>query len=149
MPLLDTILGGGIGKIVKDVIGTFKLDPAVKAQIEAEVDARAHELAILDRQYETKLLEAQTKEAEIASANIRAEAAADSWMGKNSRPFFLFAGAVTIMANIWIPLISQLTARPIQPLELGEWFYGTFTLGFGGYTYSRMTEKIERLRIKR
>jgi hypothetical protein len=149
MPLLETILGGGVGRLVKEVVGSFKLDPAVKAQIDAEVDARAHELAKIDREFEARLLDAQTKEAEIASANIRAEAAADSWMSKNSRPFFLFSGAVTIMANIWIPLISHLTSRPIQPLELGEWFYGTFTLGFGGYTYSRMTEKIERLRVKR
>lgn len=149
MSLVTTILGGGIGNLVKEVVGSFKLDPEVKAKIDAAVVEHAHELEVLDRQYEARLLEAQTKESEIASANIRAEAAADSWMSKNSRPFFLFAGAVTIMANIWIPLISQLTVRPIQPLELGEWFYGTFTLGFGGYTYSRMTEKVERLRVKK
>ena len=148
MGVLDSIIGGGVGKLVKDVIGSFRLDPAVKAQIEAEVDARGFELAKIDREFEAKLLAAQTREAEIASENIRAEAAADSWMSKNSRPFFLFAGAVTIMANIWIPLISHLTARPIQPLELGEWFYGTYTLGFGGYTYSRMNEKVTKLRVK-
>ena len=62
MALLETIFGGGIGKLVKDVVGTFKLTPEAKAEIDKQIEDHAFELAKLDRAYEAKLLDTQARE---------------------------------------------------------------------------------------
>jgi len=38
MPLLDQIIGGGVGQLFKDVVGTFKLSAEDKAKFQATID---------------------------------------------------------------------------------------------------------------
>ena len=126
---LAEILGGGVGKIFKDIVGTFKLDPETKAKIEAELENHRFEIAKLEMEYDAKVQEA-------ASRNIVAEASSASWLARNSRPFFVFMGGILIIANYLLPLVTQWTQYPMQPIALDEWFYATYSFGFGGYTYS-------------
>jgi len=50
MSFLSQLLTGGLGKLVKDVVGTFKLDPEKKAELEAILDANEHEIKM--KEYE-------------------------------------------------------------------------------------------------
>ena len=55
--IIGDIAGGGLGKLFKDVVGSFKLDPAKKAEIEDAIDERAHEIRILESQLNDKIEE--------------------------------------------------------------------------------------------
>lgn len=148
MGLLDTILGGGVGKMVKDVVGSFKLDPETKAKIDAAVEEHSHELAVLDKQYEAKLLEARQKEVEVAGANIRAEAASDSFISKNARPLFIFIGSIVIWANYLVAMIAGIAGRQYIPVEVPDIVFQIYILGFGGYVAGRSYEKVAKLRTR-
>lgn len=141
MGLIDTVLGGGVGKFVQEVVGTFKLSPEARLEVEREIASRAHELAKLD-------LEMEAKVAEIASSNIRAEAASDSWLAKNSRPLFIFIGSITIWVNVLIPMISQISGRALPIIEIPEAAYWLYGSGFLGYVGSRSWEKTQKLHTK-
>ena len=137
---IQAIIGGSIGELFKKIVGSFKLDPETKAKVELALAENEFELRKIDAELASKL-------ADYASQNIRAEASSDSWLAKNARPFFIFGGGLTILANIWIPLISKFTLYPIAPLELSEWFYSIYGAGFLGYAYTRMMEKNTKLGV--
>lgn len=137
MSLLSTILGGGVGKLVKEVVGTFKLSPEAKLEFERELAQREHELALKDRELDAKLLEAQAREIEAASANIRAEAANGDKYTSRARPTFLY---VCNFILAWNYVIAPLFGR--QPLDFPEplfWLFGSVMLGYVG---ARTWEKL-------
>lgn len=141
MGLLDSIFGGGIGKLFKDVVGSFKLSPEAKLELDRELASHEFELAKLDREYETKLLDAQSREIEAASANIRAEAANGDHYTSRARPTFLYVCNVILA---WNYIVSPLIGRP--PLEFPEplfWLFGSVMLGYIG---GRSWEKVSGMR---
>ena len=137
MGLLETIIGGGVGKLVKDVVGTFKLTPEAKAEIDKQIEEHAFELAKLDREYETKLLDVQAREIEAAGANIRAEAQSGDKYTSRARPTFLYIIETILACNyILFPLIG----RPALDLpEAAFWLFGSCMLGYSG---ARSWEKV-------
>lgn len=141
MSVLETIFGGGVGKLIKDVVGTFKLSPEAKIEFEREMLVREHELALKDKELEAKLLDAQTREVEAASKTIQIEAQSQSWLPRNVRPLLLLIWGVTITANVLIPLIARFWRPEIQPLSLDEWMYVMTGIGYTGYTGFRAFEK--------
>lgn len=134
---LTSILGGSLGSAVKDIVGAFKIDPTKKAEFQAAIDAASHEIAIKQAEYESKLLDVQTKEIETASANIRAEAASGDKYTSRARPSFLYMCIGILGWNfIAVPLFHH------TPLDLPEplfWLFGSCMLG---YTGARTWEKL-------
>ncbi|MCI0352575.1 MAG: holin family protein [Acidobacteriales bacterium] len=134
---LTDILGGSLLDGVKGIIGQFKLSPEKKAELQATVEAHAHELAVKQAELEARIAEFQAREIEAASANIRAEAASGDKFTSRARPTFLYISNVILLFNyILFPLLQ----RP--PLDFPEplfWLFGSVMLG---YTGARSWEKL-------
>ena len=134
---LGTILGSNLGQTFKDVIGAFKLSPEKKAEMQAAVDANAHEIAVKQAEYESKLLDAQSKEIETASANIRAEAQSGDKYTSRARPSFIYMMLLIMICNyVVFPIVGR---TPIQFPDPLFWLFGSCMLG---YTGARTWEKI-------
>lgn len=142
MGLLDSIVGGGLGKLVKDVVGTFKLSPEAKLEVEREITARSHELEMKSKELEFKLLDYQAKEIEAASANIRAEAQSGDKYTQRARPTFLYLIYVVLAFNyILIPIIMLFKGQPPAPINLPADLLVLFGSGYLGYAYVRTRDK--------
>jgi len=128
----------GLKDLVLGVIDRFKLPPEERAKVEFALQQQEFELKKLELEIEAKL-------ADTASANLRAEAASASWLAKNCRPFFIFNAGLAVVANVWLPLISQFTPRPITALPIPDDFYWLFGAGFLGYVGARSWEKMGKM----
>lgn len=137
MPLLDTILGGNLGQVVKDVVGTFKLSPEDKAKFQAAVDANQTQIQLAQIDLEKNANDAMSREVEAASANIRAEATTGDKYTSRARPSFVYVVLVILIANyILFPLLGK---TPLTFPDALFWLFGSCMLG---YTGARTWEKV-------
>jgi hypothetical protein len=136
MDKLASILGGGLGSLIKDTIGMFKLSPEKKAELQALVDQHEFELKIKQAELEAKLAEYQAREIEAASANIRAEAASGDKYTSRARPSFIYVMLAIFIANYMaFPLLGRDVLSFPESLF---WLFGSCMLG---YTGARTWEK--------
>ncbi len=136
MPILDQLLGGGIGQIFKDVVGTFKLSPEDKAKYQATIDENQKEIQLAQLALEGKAQDTLARETEAASSNIRAEAASGDKYTSRARPSFLYVMLGILSANyVVFPLVGKTSL--VFPDAL-FWLFGSCMLG---YTGARTWEK--------
>jgi len=137
MPLLDTILGGNLGQVFKDVVSQFHLDPADKAKMQQTIDDNQTQIKLAQIALDAKAQDVLASEVESASANIRAEAASGDKYTSRARPSFLYIMEVILVANFLVfPLIGK---APIAFPDALFWLFGSCMLG---YTGARTWEKI-------
>lgn len=130
MPLIDDILGGGVAKLVQTVVGTFKLSPEAKAEMDKQLEEHKFELAKMDLDLESKL-------ADIASQNIQAEEKSGDKYTSRARPTFLYMMDLILFCNfVLFPAIKR---PPIQFPDALFWLFGSVMLGYVG---ARSWEKI-------
>ena len=143
MSVFADIIGGGLGKLIKDVVGTFKLTPEEKAKFETLIEEHAHEIQLKEYELQVKSIEAENKAIEEASANIRAEAQSGDKFTSRARPTFLYIIYIVILFNfITLPIIQMFKgATTLLPLDLPEDLYYLFGAGYLGYTSARMLDK--------
>jgi len=143
MPLLDAVFGGGLGKLVKDVVGSFKLDPEKKAEFQAAIDENAALLAQKQLELQGKYQDAVTEEVKASADIIKVEAQSQSWLPKNVRPLLMLLWGGAIAGNIYIPLIAKLAGVQIDQLMIDPWVYKMTTICVTGYVGFRSLEKIK------
>jgi hypothetical protein len=137
VPLLDTILGGNLGQLFKDVVSQFHLSPEDKAKMQAAIDANQKEIQLAQIALESKMQEGIAREVEAASANIRAEATTGDKYTSRARPSFLYIMQGILVANYLVfPLAGKTPIAFPDPLF---WLFGSCMLG---YTGARTWEKI-------
>lgn len=130
MPLLDSIFGGGVGKLVKDVVGTFKLSPEAKAEIDKQLADHQFELQKMDLELESKL-------SDTAASNIQAEEKSGDKYTSRARPTFLYIMEFILLWNyVAVPLFKQ---TPVVLPDSLFWLFGSVMLGYVG---ARSWEKI-------
>ena len=140
---LASIIGSNLGQVFKDIVGTFKMDPTEKAKLQAAIDDNAHEIAVKEAEFQNKLLDAQGKEIEIASLNIRAEVNSGDKFTSRSRPSFIYMMLLILGCNyIIFPIINRQVIEFPEPLF---WLFGSCMLG---YTGARTWEKIGTPKVK-
>jgi hypothetical protein len=142
---IATILGGGLGQLVKDVVGTFKLSPEKQAELQQVVDQNAHEIQMKEYELQVRTMDAESKAIEAASANIRAEAqSGDKWTSR-VRPTFLYLFYIILALNfILVPiaqLIKGISLENLHPIEFPEIMWEVFVAGYLGYKGARSWEK--------
>lgn len=142
MGLLDAIVGGGVGKLVKDVVGSFRLSPAAQMEFDTKLVEYQYQLAVKDRELEAKLAEFQAREIESASANIRAEVQSGDAFTSRARPSFLYA-CIAVVVNNWIVL--PWAGKP--PVDLPAELYWLMGVCITGYVASRGYEKVMAKRV--
>ena len=143
---IGSLLGGGLGKIFKDVVGTFKADPLEVLKMQQLIEENKHVLALKELEIQARVEEAQSREMESAASIIRQEAQSQSWLPRNVRPLLLLLWGVVITANVVVPIIARFWRVDMVPLELDEWLYGLTMVGFTGYVSARTFEKIRRVK---
>lgn len=129
MALLD-FLGGGVGQLVKDVVGTFKLSPEAKIEFEKQIEEHQFELAKMDAELEGKL-------ADVAGQNIRAETTSSDKYTSRARPTFLYIVEAILAYNF---IIAPIFKR--DPVMLPGDLLVLFGVCITGYVAGRTLEKI-------
>jgi len=131
------IFGGSVLTGVKDLIGTFKLDPAKKAELQAAIEANAQEVKKWEYDLQVRAMDLQAKEADIAGQNNRAETSSEDTYTKRARPTFLYMVELILGWNYMIvPILGK------EPINLPEplfWLFGSVMLGYVG---ARSWEKV-------
>lgn len=140
MPLLDTILGGNLGQLFKDVVGQFHASPEVKASIQAAIDENQKEIQLAQIALESKAQDTLARETEAASANIRAEAGTGDKYTSRARPTYLYVMQAILIANyVGFPLLGK---TPLAFPDALFWLFGSCMLG---YTGARTWEKVSAI----
>ncbi len=140
MALLDSVLSGGVGQLVKDVVGTFKLSPEAKAEFDAKVAEHEFELKKLDAEMAEKAEDALAKEVDVAGANIRSETGSSDKFTSRARPAFLYIVEAILMWNYAICRIFGMT-----PVDLPSNLLVLFGICITGYVTGRSGEKIANI----
>lgn len=130
MPLLDTILGGNLGQMFKDVVGTFHLSPEDKAKFQATIDANQTQLALAQLDLQKKAEDTMQAEVTAASANIRADAASGDKYTSRARPSFIYVSLFILIANY---IVFPLLGKPALTFpDALFWLFGSCVLGYTG-----------------
>lgn len=130
MPLLDTILGGNLGQVFKDVVGTFKLSPEDKAKFQAAVDENATQVQLAQINLQAKAEDTLASEVQAASANIRADAATGDKYTSRARPSVIYVVLGILTANyVLFPVLGKPPLAFPDPLF---WLFGSCVLGYTG-----------------
>jgi hypothetical protein len=152
MPILTEILGGGLGKLVKDVIGTFHLDPAQKLEFEKIISEHEHEIQMKEYELQVKAMEAENAMVAAQKDIIVAEMAQTDNFTKRARPMIVYAGLAAIfLAHIILPYIVWFTKQTVPPIELPEDFWyvwgGVCSIWFVGRTFERMGTRTKAVKV--
>src|SRR5258708_35151453 len=99
MPLLDQLLGGGVGQFVSGLIDKFHMSPEDKAKFQAAIDANQKEIQLAQLALEAKAQDTLARETEAASANIRAESTSSDKFTSRARPSFVYVMLGIMAAN--------------------------------------------------
>ncbi len=140
----DLISGGAstlldsAGKIIDDLVTSD----------EERLDAR-NRLESIINDYESKVLEAQSKLDKEITERLRIDMTSDSWLSKNVRPLMLAVTAGTIYLLVYLTVFTSLTELQIRVLE--GWIpmiVGLFGVMVSFYFGSRGFEKISNIKNK-
>lgn len=138
---LSTILGGNLGQLVKDVVGTFKLSPDKKAELQATIDENAHEIQMKEYELTVRAIEAEKVAIAEASANIRAEAQSGDKFVSRARPTFLYLFYIILAFNFIVLPIAQIiggtSVTDLKPIEFPDILWEVFIAGYLGYVGAR------------
>lgn len=140
---LETLLGANLGQVFKDVVGSFKLDPAKRAEMQEAVDANAAAIEQKQLDLQGKIQDAISTEIQSAAEIIKAEATSQSWLPRNVRPLLLLLWGCAITFNLLVPMIARFWVPGLQPLQIDPWIYKLTAIGYTGYVGFRTWEKLK------
>lgn len=137
--ILSDILGGSLGTVLKDVIGSFKADPTVKLQME---QALAQNQMLLQE----KEMALNQSLNEIAGQNIRAESSSGDKFVTRARPAWAWAGLGIIAWNYcMMPFAGIFAAHwsiTVKPVDLPDAFWWTVGTVVTGYVFNRTVQEV-------
>jgi F420-0:gamma-glutamyl ligase-like protein len=142
MSILSSIASLGI-KNIADGIGTLatKLRSAFTGDLSPEKKAEVEEILLQMQRYQMQL---ESKDKELQSNVIIAEAKGKSWLQRNWRPGLMAIFGLIIFNNyIVAPYIGLLAGAKYQVmLQIPADMWGLLKLGVSGYIVGRSAEKI-------
>lgn len=101
-----------------------------------------NELAMIENNIVSKVLDYETAKVNAQRDIIVAEAEGKSWLQRNWRPMLMVSITAIIVNNyIIFPYVSIWTDKVVV-LELPKALFGLMTVGVGGYIVGRSGEKI-------
>ena len=133
---IEQILGGSLGQAVKDIVGAFKLDPTVKAQLEAQIEQNQDLLIQKQMEFDAKLND-------VAGANIRAEEQSGDKYTMRARPSVIWVGLGVIVFNFC--LMNFLKRWGFAPMDLPDAFWWTWGTVVTGYVFNRSAQEIMKM----
>lgn len=140
---LSDIVGGNLGALVKDVVGTFHLSPEKQAEFQSIVDQNAAQLAMKQLELDGKVQESMSREIEAASANIQAEAKSGDKYTSRARPTFMYVFNIILLMNYVV--LPQIRREPVSFPDSLFWLGGACILGYtGARSWDKWAEKITK-----
>lgn len=138
MPSIADILGGGLGELVKDIVGSFKLDPQVKAQVEEQIEAHQDEL-------QEKEMELNAQLNATAGENIRVEQQSNDKYVTRARPSWAWGGLGIIAWNYCVMPFLHACGLNAAPIVLPDAFWWTVGTVVTGYVFNRTAQEIMQM----
>lgn len=133
MPSITEIAAGPLGALVRGATAVIdKFVPDAQAKIDAQL-----ELAKLQAEYQTKLVDADVEWAKAQATVLTAEIQSQSWLARNWRPITMLVFVYIIAHNYIIAQLFDLKTLPIV-----DDMWQLLKLGLGGYIIGRSVEKI-------
>jgi hypothetical protein len=124
MSILTEIIGGGLGQLVKDIIGQFKLSPEKKAELEKAIEDNEQAIRMKEYELTVKAMEAESTLVDAQKAIIVAEMGQTDNYTKRARPTMVYAGLLAIfLAHIILPYISWFTKTTVPAIVLPTDFW--------------------------
>lgn len=131
---IQDILGGSLADAVKGIIGEFKLDPTVKAQLEQQVENNAVALQQKEMEWDQALNA-------VAGQNIQAEARSGDKYTSRARPSFMYIVEAILGFNYIVIPLAALFGSKLSPFPLPSDLLTLFGVCITGYVVSRSTDK--------
>ena len=128
---ITDLLTGGVGTLIKDVVGTFKLSPAAQLEFETKLEEHKFELAKVEAELEAKMVD-------VAGQNIRAETTSSDRFTSRARPTFLYIVEAILAYNY---IIAPIFKR--DPVTLPGDLLVLFGVCITGYVAGRSFEKMK------
>lgn len=131
MSIFDSIFSF-VGNAIKPV--TELVDQV--STTDEEREKLKNELAKVEAQFTSKLIELRKKEIEAQTRVITSEAKGESWLQRNWRPTTMLVFLGIIVAH-WLGYTYEGISTEIQ-----NNLYGLIKIGLGGYVIGRSVEKV-------
>lgn len=137
MPILEEILGGGVDKLFKDVVGEFHLSKEDQAKFQQAIDDNATAIKAKQLDLQGKLDATISAETTAALDAYKAEQTSDDGYTKHWRPTF---GYMVILLLFWNYAIVPMLGKPpvILPDRLFEMFGALLLVAIGGRTFEKI-----------
>lgn len=122
--IIGELVGGGLGKLFKDVVGSFKMNPEEKAKIEAAIDERAHELRLREAELNDRIEERIARQVEAQIEVNKVEAQGNLYQA-SWRPTVGYICCLGLLFEFFIrPIMAWGSAiwgwPPPPPLDMGD-----------------------------
>jgi hypothetical protein len=143
---LVSLIGGSLGDTAAKIIGKFKEDPTVKAQLQAALDEHAAEFQLAELQMQIKLQDAMNAQV-AAQIGVNQTEAAGGGFKAGWRPLIGYiCGAGLAYEELLRPLINFIaqcfhSKAVAQDLDMGTLM--TLLLGMLGLGAMRTVEKLK------
>lgn len=140
---ISSVIGGGFGKLFKDVVGSFKLDPTKKAELEAVIDEHEAEFKLKELEINGRIQEAVmnqvTAQIEVNKLEAQGNLYQASW-----RPTVGYICCLALLFQFFLrPILawgSSIWGWPSPPpLDMGDLI--TVLLGMLGLAKLRSDDK--------
>lgn len=109
---IGDIVGGGLGSLVKDVVGSFKMDPTKKAELEAAISEHEWEFKFKELELNEKIEESITAQV-TAQIEVNKLEAQGNWYQSSWRP--------TVGYICCLGLLFEFFVRPIMAWGSSIW----------------------------
>ena len=121
---LGTLLGGGLADTIKAVVGTFKLSPEKKAEIEAAIEDNLQQIRMKEYELQVRGMDMEAATIDAQKSIIVAEMQQSDAYTKRARPTIVYAGLVAIfLAHIIMPYVSHFTRNTVPDISLPTDFW--------------------------
>jgi hypothetical protein len=142
MSIFTEIIGGNLGKLFKDIVGSFKLSPEEKLKFEAAIEANNQEIRLKEYELERVSREQETALIEAQKSIIISEMQQDDKFTKRARPSIVYAGLGFIFLNhVFIPIFAFFSNRVIPNIALPTEFWVAWSSVIGIWAIGRSAEK--------
>ena len=139
---LAGLLGEGLGASFKKIVGSFKLDPALKAQFQAAIEGHSFEIQKLESEYDAKLLDHETTLIKEVNATMREEAKSEHWLQWSWRPIVGYTFSAVIINNYI--LLPYFATKGLQAIVIPGEVWSAMLVILGVAAGTRGWEKITR-----
>jgi len=135
MPLFESLIAPAL-KSVSDLIGQFHMSPEEKIQAQQAIADASQKAQLAAMDYDVRLNQ-------IASDNIKVEAASSSWVVADARPSVIWMGNIVLLLNYCLfPIFGW---HHGEAVVFPEYFWVTWGAIVLGYVTSRGMEKISQM----